>query len=244
MISLFLALNTATVQPMMAAAPPSAAIEQPSSVASATGLIFETNIQKELGKLNIGKLIQSQVTYVTEVQTTGVEYVDRCGKDQRAIGWPHSTGGGGTTVLSSGPVQPYYTKQAKIKGWFVSEKTPPSPGLRVVVRNMSLSKTSEPIPYSDREYDKGSRSEGFVAGLETEHQSRFLALQPGVNQFTYEIKRGEQVIETGQFTADIAHEVKDISITKTHGPRQESLPCEDKHDDKHKDGKKKHHRHH
>jgi hypothetical protein len=122
--------------------------------------------------------------------------------------------------------------------------------LRVVVRNMSLKETSEPIPYTDREYDKGSRSEGFVAGLETEHQSRFFALQPGVNQFAYEIKRGDQVIETGQFTADITHQVKDISITKTHGPRQESLPCEykQKHEDKykykHKYGEKKHRRHH
>jgi hypothetical protein len=71
-----------------------------------------------------------------------------------------------------------------------------------------------------------------------------------VNQFAYEIKRGDQVIETGQFTADITHQVKDISITKTHGPRQESLPCEykQKHEDKykykHKYGEKKHRRHH
>jgi hypothetical protein len=238
MISLLLAINTIAVQPIESPVP--VAIEQ--SVGSTTGLVFETTIQKELGKLNIGTLIQPQVTYVTEVQKTGVQYVDRCGQGQKAIGWPHTSGDGGTTTLSSGPVSPYYEKQAKIKGWFVSERTPPSPGLRVVVRNMSLKETSEPIPYSDREYDKGSRSEGFVAGLETEHQSRFLALQPGVNQFAYEIKRGEQVIESGQFTADITHQVKDISITKTHGPRQESLPCEHKREDKHKDGEKHHHR--
>jgi hypothetical protein len=241
MISLLLAVNTIAVQPIESPVPTPVVIEQP--VESTTGLVFETTIPKELGKLNIGTLIQPQVTYVTEVQQTGVRYVDRCAQGQKAIGWPHTSGDyGGTAILSSGPVQPYYEKQARIKGWFVSEKTPPSPGLRVVVRNMSLKETSEPIPYSDREYDKGSRSEGFVAGLETEHQSRFLAVQPGVNQFTYEIKRGEQAIETGQFTADITHEVKNISITKTHGPRQESLPCEHKREDKHKDGEKHHHR--
>jgi hypothetical protein len=244
MISLLLAVNTIAVQPIAAPVPTPDVIEQTVS----TGLVFETTTQKELGKLNIGTLIQPQVTYVTVVQKTGVQYVDRCSKDQRAIGWPHTSGDGGTTIISAGPVQPYYEKQAKIKGWFVSEKTPPSPGLRVVVRNMSLKETSEPIPYTDREYDKSSRSEGFVAGLETEHQSRFLALQPGVNQFAYEIKRGDQVIEAGQFTADITHQVKDLSITKTHGPRQESLPCKDKHEDKHKDnhkdGAKKHRRHH
>jgi hypothetical protein len=242
MMSLLWAMNTIAVQPIAAPDPTPVAIEQP--VGSSTGLVFETTIPKELGKLNIGTLIQPQVTYVTEVQRTGVQYVDRCAQGQKAIGWPHTSGDGGTTTLSSGPVSPYYEKQAKIKSWFVSERTPPSPGLRVVVRNMSLKETSEPIPYTDREYDKSSRSEGFVAGLETEHQSRFFALQPGVNQFTYEIKRGDQVIETGQFTADITHQVRDISITKTHGPRQESLPCEHKHDDKHKDGEKKHRRHH
>jgi hypothetical protein len=242
MISLLLAVNTIAVQPIESPVPTPIAIEQ--SVGSTTGLVFETTIPKELGKLNIGTLIQPQVTYVTEVQQTGVRYVDRCGTGEKAIGWPHTSGDyGGTITLSSGPVAPYYEKQAKIKGWFISEKTPPSPGLRVVVRNMSLKETSKPIPYSDREYDKGSRSEGFVAGLETEHQSRFFALQPGVNQFTYEIKRGDQVMETGQFTANITHQVKDISITKTHGPRQESLPCEHKHDDKHKNSKKKHHHH-
>jgi hypothetical protein len=241
MISLLLAINTIAVQPIESPVP--VAIEQ--SVGSTTGLVFETTIQKELGKLNIGTLIQPQVTYVTEVQQTGIRYVDRCAQGQKAIGWPHTSGDyGGTTILSSGSVQPYYEKQTKIKGWFVSERTPPSPGLRVMVRNMSLKETSEPTPYTDREYDKGSRSEGFVAGLETEHQSRFLALQPGVNQFAYEIKRGEQVIESGQFTADITHQVKDISITKTHGPRQESLPCEHKHEDKHEQGKRKKHHHH
>jgi hypothetical protein len=242
MISLLWAVNTIAVQPE-SPVPSPAVIEQP--VESTTGLVFETTTQKELGKLNIGTLIQPQVTYVTEVQQTGVRYVDRCAQGQKAIGWPHTSWDyGGTAILSAGPVQPYYEKQAKIKGWFVSEKTPPSPGLRVVVRNMSLKATSEPIPYSDREYDKGSRSEGFVAGLETEHQSRFFALQPGVNHFTYEIKRGEQVIESGQFSANITHQVRDISITKTYGARQESLPCEHKREDKHKDGEKKHRRHH
>jgi hypothetical protein len=242
MISLLWAMNTIAVQPIESPVPTPVAIEQP--VGSTTGLVFETTIQKELGKLNIGTLIQPQVTYVTVVQKTGVQYVDRCLQGQKAIGWPHTSGDyGAITTLSSGPVQPYYEKQAKIKGWFVSEKTPPSPGLRVVLRNMSLKATSEPIPYSDREYDKGSRSEGFVAGLETEHQSRFLALQPGVNQFAYEIKRGEQVIESGQFSANITHQVKDISITKTYGARQESLPCEHKRENKYEQGEKKHHHH-
>jgi hypothetical protein len=223
MISLLLAVNTIAVQPIAAPVPPTVAIEQPAE--STTGLVFKNIAQSEPGPLNVGKIVQEQVTHVKRLRETGVEYVDKCGRGERVIGSPYKVLGFGTETIYDGPVTPYLVGDARMRGWFISEKTPPAPGLRVVIKNTT--NAIEPAPYTDREYDMGARSESFIAAMDTEHQNRFLALQNGVNRFTYAIKRGHQVIESGQFAAQISEEIRSTSITETVPRRKEYLQCID-----------------
>jgi hypothetical protein len=237
MMSLLFAL---TILPLTEV--PVTAIEPPPQPVG--GLIFKNTYQAQVGALNVGTLLQERVTYRTEMRERGIEYVDHCGKGERAIGHPHTTYGGGygLETVFSGPVTPHLVGRPETSGWFISKKTLPGPGLRVIVRNISTpSLTTALMPYTDREYDKGGRSEGFIASLQTDHSSRFLGLQSGMNQFAYEIKRGDQVVESGKFTANIAEEVRDITETKTHSRQTENLRCEDIREDRDKDGHKKRH---
>ncbi|MGG6266050.1 hypothetical protein ACQ4M3_04330 [Leptolyngbya sp. AN03gr2] len=84
---------------------------------------------------------------------------------------------------------------------FFSKSTRPAPELRAVVRNTTFGFSGEQKPFTDREYFNGDVSEGFVVRFGDRHEGRFLAVRPGENQFEYEIKRGNQSIETGKFSA-------------------------------------------
>ncbi|MDX2231477.1 MAG: hypothetical protein NW220_17710 [Leptolyngbyaceae cyanobacterium bins.349] len=86
---------------------------------------------------------------------------------------------------------------------FVSPSTPPSVGLRVVIRNVTLGSSGDGFPYSDREYSTGSASETFNLSLFNRHHGGFLAIQPGTNHLSYEIKQGEAAIESGQFYINV-----------------------------------------
>ena len=93
---------------------------------------------------------------------------------------------------------------------FISSNLPPAPGLRVKIRNVTPRIDQNPSPHTDREYDKPPTSEGFKVSLSTIHSGRFLAVQPGENQFSYEIKRGNTIIESGTFTARIDHKTQNL----------------------------------
>lgn len=84
---------------------------------------------------------------------------------------------------------------------FFSKSTRPAPELRAVVRNTTFGFAGEQKPFTDREYFNGDVSEGFEMQFGDRHQGKFLAVRPGENQFEYEIKRGNQSIETGKFSA-------------------------------------------
>jgi hypothetical protein len=88
---------------------------------------------------------------------------------------------------------------------FISSKTPPAPGLRVVIRNNS-DLVEGRAPFSDRGYDQGKFSERIVLGLDNQHRQSFLAMQSGVNRMSYEIKRGEAIVESGAFDVTISNE--------------------------------------
>jgi hypothetical protein len=88
-----------------------------------------------------------------------------------------------------------------IRARFFSQTTRPAPELRAVVKNVTFGFSGETKPFTDREYFNGDVSEGFEVRFGDQHTGRFLAVQPGENQFEYEIKRGKQVIESGQFSA-------------------------------------------
>ncbi|WNZ46190.1 hypothetical protein Q2T42_00215 [Leptolyngbya boryana CZ1] len=90
---------------------------------------------------------------------------------------------------------------ASARSRFYSKTTRPAPELRAVIRNVTFGFPGETKPFTDREYFNGDVSEDFDIRFGDEHKGRFLAVRPGENQFEYEIKRGNQVLESGGFTA-------------------------------------------
>lgn len=106
---------------------------------------------------------------------------------------------------------------------FMSSTVLPAPGLRVVIRNVTSGINQNPSPYTDREYNKALMSEGFKVSFSTSHNGRYLAVQPGKNNFSYEIKRGNAVLESGAFTASIDHQTKSIERNNTSHPYSFSI---------------------
>ncbi|MCU0551513.1 MAG: hypothetical protein MUC48_19390 [Leptolyngbya sp. Prado105] len=88
-----------------------------------------------------------------------------------------------------------------VRGRFFSQTTRPAPELRAVIRNTTFGFAGEAKPFTDREYFSGDVSESFNVRFGDQHTGRFLAVQPGENQFEYEIRRGQQVLESGKFSA-------------------------------------------
>ncbi|NJR52357.1 MAG: hypothetical protein HC780_25060 [Leptolyngbyaceae cyanobacterium CSU_1_3] len=84
---------------------------------------------------------------------------------------------------------------------FSSTKTPPAAGRRVTVRNVTRGVTSDPYPYTNREYHQGRSSESTRIALGAKHDGKQLRVLEGENQFEYEIKQGDRVIDSGTFTA-------------------------------------------
>jgi hypothetical protein len=135
---------------------------------------------------------------------------------------------------------------------FISSTMLPAPGLRVVIRNVTPGIDQNPSPYTDREYDKTPMSEGFKVSFGTSHNGRYLAVQPGKNDFSYEIKRGNTVLESGAFIASTDHQTKSIERGNTSHPYSFSIgktdrdwKCEREYDDRKReyDDRKKKPRH-
>jgi hypothetical protein len=94
---------------------------------------------------------------------------------------------------------------------FISSTTPPAPGLRVVVRNITRGMGGDIAPYTDREYNDGQRSEGFIVLPSTRHNGRYLAVLEGINDFEYQIKRNGAIIESGTFSVEIEQRTRTIA---------------------------------
>ncbi len=94
------------------------------------------------------------------------------------------------------------------KARFISERVLPGENQRVVIKNVTrgLGET----PYTDREYDKGRLSEGTVVKFGTSHNSQFFTVLPGENLFQYEVRRRDQPIATGSFTAVINQDRRQV----------------------------------
>ncbi len=91
---------------------------------------------------------------------------------------------------------------------FISESIRPGDSQRVVIKNVTrgLGET----PYTDREYDKGRLSEGTVVKFGTSHDSKFFTVLPGENLFQYEVRRRDQPVATGSFTAVINQDRRQV----------------------------------
>ncbi len=83
---------------------------------------------------------------------------------------------------------------------FYSKTRKPAPGLRVIVRNLTFGFAGDTRPNTDREYYNGDISEGFLIKYGDHHSGRYLAVQPGNNEFDYVIKSGQNILESGKFS--------------------------------------------
>lgn len=97
-----------------------------------------------------------------------------------------------------------------VKARFASPTTPPAPGLRVVVRNVTRGMGGDREPYTDREYNKGRLSEGFIVVPATRHNGKYLAVLEGENDFEYAIRQGDRIVESGNFTATIDRNTRTV----------------------------------
>ncbi|MEX0271465.1 tetratricopeptide repeat protein [Leptolyngbyaceae cyanobacterium UHCC 1019] len=89
------------------------------------------------------------------------------------------------------------------RAWFVSPTLPPAPNLRVIIRNVTAGMNPKSLPYTDRTYNKGWISEELTLDFGTQHNGDVFVLADGKNRFTYEIKQGDRVLESGEFNATI-----------------------------------------
>jgi hypothetical protein len=101
-------------------------------------------------------------------------------------------------------------QSAMAQAKFISSKTQPAPGLRVIIRN-SGDLIEGQAPFTDRKYDQGKFSERLVMGLDDRHRQSFLAMQSGTNRLSYEIKRGDAIVESGNFEVMISNETALVS---------------------------------
>lgn len=95
------------------------------------------------------------------------------------------------------------TDESYIEAQFTSDRTPPAPRRRVVVRNVTRGVSSDPYPYTERDYDEGRSSEATRMEFGTNHSGRRFRVLEGENEFEYEILERRQVIDSGRFTANI-----------------------------------------
>ncbi len=125
---------------------------------------------------------------------------------------------GGSFIPSSSGSVATRTEVEPARARFVSSATPPASELRVIIRNITEGIDQNPSPYTNRKYNK-QLSEQFQLRLGTSHSDQYLAVREGKNNFSYEIKRNNTVIESGTFTATINHGTRTVN-------REISIPQE------------------
>lgn len=100
-------------------------------------------------------------------------------------------------------------KAGTVPARFMSATTPPAPGRRVVVRNVSLGVRDNPFPFTDRDYSQGRSSEATLMSYGTKQELRTFSVIPGVNNFEYEIRQSDRVVDKGNFQATVQFQ-KDV----------------------------------
>ncbi len=99
---------------------------------------------------------------------------------------------------------------------FISDATPPAPGRRVIIRNVTQGLSSE--PFSDRAYDNDLGSELILLKPGRSHETKTFTVIPGQisaplqNTFRYEIRENDgTVLESSEFSLRIGISDKPIS---------------------------------
>ncbi|AUT03341.1 hypothetical protein CLI64_24610 [Nostoc sp. CENA543] len=89
----------------------------------------------------------------------------------------------------------------KVKAWFTSSTEPPKVGRRVIIRNISRGMSPDKFPFTDRDYSNGRASESTEITFGTKHRNSVFVVKGKENEFEYEIRQDNSVIERGEFTA-------------------------------------------
>jgi hypothetical protein len=96
------------------------------------------------------------------------------------------------------------------KATFVADHVPTAKKRRVRVENVTSGfKTT---PYTDREYKSGNRSESTTLDLDYQHTLKYFRIVPGENRFTYRITERKELIDAGEFTAQV--NIQDVFKTR------------------------------
>lgn len=83
--------------------------------------------------------------------------------------------------------------------YFVSDSSPPLPGLQVRLTNMSRGLSPDSPPFTLREYSKGRASQSFDMVVGTKHRGKYFVVREGGNIMQYEIMNGGTVVNHGTF---------------------------------------------
>jgi hypothetical protein len=204
---------------LVAMAPSERAIAAIPPSTATVGIRFDSS-----SALNETVLVQNWVNHETVYQDTGVEYREASCPSGRKH-HPHNPTSiyGAPVLISSQDVTPYRSGKPRVKSFFVSSKTPPAPGLRVLLQNQTIG--GETMPYADREYETNQQSEKFFVAPASAHERKYLAIAPGQNRLTYQIKRGDAVVESGEFTVAITIHDRYITHTTTRSREVIEIPC-------------------
>ena len=99
------------------------------------------------------------------------------------------------------------TKLESQEAMFFSNTTSTAPDRRVLITNVTRGLDRDPLPFTDREYEKEQISEKTKVTFGSKHDQRNFVVLPGKNQFKYEIVQIEEdddfetVLEEGSFNA-------------------------------------------
>ncbi|MBK1988764.1 hypothetical protein A0J48_014665 [Sphaerospermopsis aphanizomenoides BCCUSP55] len=89
----------------------------------------------------------------------------------------------------------------KVKAWFTSSTQPPRKDRKVIIRNISRGMSPDNFPFTERDYSKGRSAESTDITFGTQHRDSTFVIRDDNNEFEYEIRENNSVVERGQFSA-------------------------------------------
>lgn len=93
--------------------------------------------------------------------------------------------------------------------WFISDSTPTGRRRRVRITNVTTGLDPNRLPYTDRGYDQNKSSEKISFRFGNKHGDSRFRVRPGLNQFQYQIREGnDRILEEGTFAANFDLETR------------------------------------
>ena len=129
-----------------------------------------------------------------------------------------------TTVTYAGQCPGIGFIPAKLKARFKSSTTPTAPSRKVKIINVTEGMDKDPYPYTNRKYDKGEYSEGFDFAIGKKQRTRTFSVIEGENQFKYEIRENDRIIEEDSFSARVV--INDGGVVSRDRVCTDHLECQ------------------